>query len=173
MPEQVYNLGAMLSWKKIWSQKQIVIIPSWPLPWRQIRPCPLVVIAALHQLHQLLWLAEPLNVRVWVSIWGLSGPIRAQKETAEQHVYHRATTKGWKGEGFKCHKQRLHMRTLLLTQVNMQATIWEMLKLSSPTSLPSSGSQGGGHVDRYNLCSLALVESSLFLCATFMPLIDF
>lgn len=98
MPAQVYILAVMLSCKKIRSQEQIVIIPSWPLPWRQIRPCPLVVIAASHQLHQLLWLAEPLTVRVWVSIWGLSGLIRAGKETAERHVYHRAahSTKGCK-----------------------------------------------------------------------------
>lgn len=30
-----------------------------------------------------------------------------------------------------------------------------------------------GHADGNNLCSLALVKSSLFLCATFMPVIDF
>lgn len=30
-----------------------------------------------------------------------------------------------------------------------------------------------GHVGRYNHCSLTLVKSSLFLCATLMPLIDF
>ena len=54
------HLAVGLSCKKIWCQEQIVIIPSW---W-QIRPRPLVVIAAVHQLHQLLWLAEPLTVRV-------------------------------------------------------------------------------------------------------------
>lgn len=76
--------------RKYESQELIAIIPSWPLPWRQIRPCPLVVIVALHQLHRLLWLAEPLAVRVRVSICGLSGLIRAGKETAERHVYRRA-----------------------------------------------------------------------------------
>lgn len=63
----------------------IVIIPSW---W-QIRPCPLVIIEALHELHRWLWLAEPLTVRVGVylrAIWS----DKALGQDSSEDVYHRA-----------------------------------------------------------------------------------
>lgn len=181
MPERVYILAVMLSCEKVWSQEPIVIIPSW---W-QIRPSPLVVIAALHELHQLLWLAEPLTVRVGVSIWGLSAPIRAGTKTAAQHIYHRAahSTKGCKKytesmwEGLSViHSSSIrlccswHKWTCSQTTRNAH---WSSSTSQTSHLLLLVGQEAKGHVDRYNLCSLALVQSSLFLCATFMPQIDF
>lgn len=184
MPERVYILAVMLSCNKIWSQEPIVIIPSW---W-QIRPSPLVVIAALHELHQLLWLAEPLTVRVGVSIWVLSAPIRAGTKTAAQHVYHRAahSTKGCKKytesmwEGLSV----IHSFSIRLCCSWHKWTCSQTTRNAHWSSSTSQTShllllvgqdvkEAKGHVDRYNLCSLALVQSSLFLCATFMPQIDF
>lgn len=108
------------------------------------------------------------------AIW----PDKSWKETAERHVHHRAahSTKGreeyiqsWWWEGWSVKNSFNKQWT-----VNMHANNKKCLKWSLPFLPVAQAVKGGkGHVDKYNLYSLALVMLSLFLWATFMPLIDF
>lgn len=159
MPEQVYFSTVTLSCKKIWNQEQIVITASW---WQIRRPNPLVVIAALHQLHQLLWWAGPLTVRVRVSIWGPSSLIRAGRKTAVRHVYNGAahSTEGCKKWSVWEGLSIIHSFSVRLNCVRHK---WTCMQTTQTIWSPSPG---------WSLSSFSNSIESHFLC-NILPQIDF